>query len=177
MGLPSPARSAAPAPSPDPLPAEIPVLSESTLRLQPSERDTDMRRKRPPAISFLLRMETVRRAMRVLSLLALDLVGVALAIFTALASKEVVVHGQFDATRAFEDMRQSLAFAYLVTALLFARSRLYAERAQRPGSTGILASLFQVACVALVFALVSGEHFQSYYIFWGSLAFALVYIS
>jgi exopolysaccharide biosynthesis polyprenyl glycosylphosphotransferase len=159
------------------LPAEIPVLSESTLRLEPSERDTDMRRKRPPAISFLLRMETVRRAARVLSLLALDLVGVALAIFTALASKEVVVHGQLDVTRAFEDMRQSLAFAYLVTALLFARSRLYAERAQRPGSTGIVASLFQVAFVALVFALVSGEHFQSFYIFWGSLAFALVYIS
>ncbi len=69
------------------------MLSESTLRLEPAERDTDMRRKRPPAFSFLLRMETVRRATRVLSLLALDLVGVALAIFTALASKEVVVHG------------------------------------------------------------------------------------
>ncbi len=67
------------------------MLSEATLRLQPAERDRDMRSKRPPAVSFLLRMETVRRVARVLSLLALDLVGVALAIFTALASKEVVV--------------------------------------------------------------------------------------
>ncbi len=74
-------------------------------------------------------------------------------------------------------MRQFLAFAYLVTALLFARSGLYSMRAQRPGSTGIVASLFQVAFVALVFALVSGEQFQSFYIFWGSLAFALLYIS
>jgi exopolysaccharide biosynthesis polyprenyl glycosylphosphotransferase len=150
------------------------VLSEATARLQPSERD--MRSKRPPAVLFLLRMETARRVMRVLSLLALDLVGVALAIFTALASKEVV-HGQLHPATAFAEMKQSVAFAYLVTALLFARSGLYAERAQRPGPTGIVASLFQVAFVALLFALVSGEHFQSFYIFWGSLAFALVYVS
>jgi exopolysaccharide biosynthesis polyprenyl glycosylphosphotransferase len=160
----------------DPLPAEIPVLSEATVRLQPVELDADMRRKRPPALSFVLRMETVRRVTRVLSLLALDLLGVALAIFTALISKEAV-HGQVDVTRAFDGMRQFLAFVYLVTALLFARSGLYSERTQRPGSTGIVASLFQVAFVAAVFALVSGEHFQSFYIFWGSLAFALVYIS
>jgi exopolysaccharide biosynthesis polyprenyl glycosylphosphotransferase len=153
------------------------VLSEATLRLQPSERDRDMRSKRPPAVSFLLRMETVRRVARALSLLALDLVGLALAIFTALASKELVVHGQLDPATASHTMKQYVALAYLVTALLFARSGLYAERAQRPGPTGIVASLFQVAFVVLLFALVSGEHFQSFYIFWGSLAFALVYIS
>ncbi len=160
--------------STDPLPAEIPVLSEATARLQPSERD--IRRKRPPAVLFLLRMETARRVMRVLSLLALDLVGVALAIFTALASKEVV-HGQLHPGTAFAEMKQSVSFAYLLTALLFARSGLYAERAQRPGPTRIVAALFQVAFVALLFAVVSGEQFQSFYIFWGSLAFALVYVS
>ena len=31
--------------------------------------------------------------------------------------------------------------------------------------------------MALLFALVSGEHFTSYYIFWGSLIFALLYVS
>ena len=50
-----------------------------------------MRSKRPPALSFLLRMETARRAMRVLSLLALDFAGLALAIFTALALKAAVL--------------------------------------------------------------------------------------
>ena len=43
-----------------------------------------MRRKRPPALSFLLRMATARRLARVVSLLALDFAAVALAIFTAL---------------------------------------------------------------------------------------------
>jgi len=33
----------------------------------------DIRRKRPPALSFLLRAETLRRCARVLTLLALDL--------------------------------------------------------------------------------------------------------
>jgi exopolysaccharide biosynthesis polyprenyl glycosylphosphotransferase len=169
-----PATPATPSAYADPLPAEIPVLSEATARLQPTERD--MRRKRPPAVLFLLRMETARRVMRVLSLLALDLVGVALAIFTALASKEVV-HGQLHPGTAFAEMKQSVSFAYLLTALLFARSGLYAERAQRPGPTRIVAALFQVAFVALLFAVVSGEQFQSFYIFWGSLAFALVYVS
>ena len=35
----------------------------------------DVRRKRPPALSFLLRMETLRKALRVLSLLVLDFAG------------------------------------------------------------------------------------------------------
>jgi exopolysaccharide biosynthesis polyprenyl glycosylphosphotransferase len=63
-----------------------------------------------------------------------------------------------------------------VTALLFARSGLYSTRAQRPGMTRIVGGLFQVAFVAALFAVISGEHFSSYYIFWGSLALALVYV-
>ena len=46
-----------------------------------------------------------------------------------------------------------------------------------PALSRIVAALFQVSFVALLFAVVSGEHFQSFYIFWGSLAFALLYIS
>jgi exopolysaccharide biosynthesis polyprenyl glycosylphosphotransferase len=149
-------------------------LASPVLRREPSERD--VRRKRPPAMSFLLRLDTIRRAAGVLALLALDFVGVAFAIFTALASKEMVL-GHLNAANAFHETKQILAFAYLVTALLFARSGLYAERSQRPGTTGIVAGLFQVTFVALLFALVSGQEFSSFYVFWGSLAFALVYVS
>jgi exopolysaccharide biosynthesis polyprenyl glycosylphosphotransferase len=113
---------------------------------------------------------------RVLSLLALDFAGVALAIFTALALKEAV-HGHVSPDRAYEGTRQFVAFAYLLTALLFARSGLYAARAMRPGLSRIVGSLFQVAFVALIFAVVSGEHFSSYYLFYGSLIFALIYVS
>src|SRR5437588_4284907 len=135
----------------------------------------DVRLKRPPAFSFLLRMETLRTLGRIGSLLALDFAGVFLAIFTALTIKAAVRNG-FVAHDVFAQTRHIVAFAYLVTALLFARSALYANRAQRPGLSRIVACLFQVTVVALIFALVNGEHFSSYYIFYGSFFFAVVYV-
>jgi exopolysaccharide biosynthesis polyprenyl glycosylphosphotransferase len=150
------------------------VLSEVTARKQTGDRD--MRRKRPPVLSFLLRMSTARRLARVVSLLGLDFVAVALAIFTALIIKAVVFNRvQFHP--ALHETERILPFAYLLTALLFARSGLYAARSLRPGLSRIVGSLFQVAFVALLFAVVSGEHFTSYYLFYGSLAFALLYVS
>jgi exopolysaccharide biosynthesis polyprenyl glycosylphosphotransferase len=150
------------------------VLSEATARKQTGDRD--MRRKRPPALSFLLRMSTARRLARIVSLLGLDFVAVALAVFTALMLKAVVFdHVQFHAS--LRETERILPFAYLLTALLFARSGLYAARSLRPGLSRIVGSLFQVAFVALLFAVVSGEHFSSYYLFYGSLAFALLYVS
>jgi hypothetical protein len=90
----------------------------------------DIRRKRPPVLSFLLRISTARRLARVLSLLALDFAGVALAIFTALVLKEAV-NGHVSPDTAFHGTKQFIAFAYLLTALLFARSGLYSARALR----------------------------------------------
>src|SRR3984893_13637291 len=150
------------------------VLPEGPQRLEHDARD--IRRKRPPVLSFVLRISTARRLARVISLLALDFAGVALAIFTALLLKEAV-HGQVVASRVLHGTERFLPFAYLLTALLFARSGLYAARALRPGLSRIVGSLFQVAFVALIFAVVSGEHFSSYYLFYGSLAFALLYVS
>jgi exopolysaccharide biosynthesis polyprenyl glycosylphosphotransferase len=142
--------------------------------------DRDVRRKRPPALSFLLRMATLRRALRVVSLLALDFAGVWSALFVALLLK-ALVKGGYDLGEAvhFASGQTSdfLAFAYLLTVLLFARSDLYAERSRRPGLTRIVASLFQVAVVALVFSVASGHAFSSYYIFYGSFALAIVTIS
>jgi exopolysaccharide biosynthesis polyprenyl glycosylphosphotransferase len=150
------------------------VLSEVTARKQTGDRD--MRRKRPPVLSFLLRMSTARRLARVVSLLGLDFVAVALAIFTALILK-AAVFDRVQFSPALHETERILPFAYLLTALLFARSGLYAERSMRPGLSRIVGSLFQVAFVALLFAVVSGEHFSSYYLFYGSLAFAIFYIA
>ncbi len=142
--------------------------------------DRDVRRKRPPALSFLLRMATLRKLLRVLSLLALDFAGVWAALFTALLLK-AVLKGGFSLSEAAHfasgQTGDFLAFGYLLTVLLFARSDLYAERSRRPGLTRIVASLFQVTIVALVFSLASGHTFSSYYIFYGSLALAILTVS
>ena len=140
--------------------------------------ERDVRAKRPPLLSFLLRWETARRFTRVVVLMALDFAGVFLAIFTALLLKDVV-HGQSRlVAQAFHQTRTIVAFAYLVTLLLFARSDMYADRGERPGFTRILAPLFQVTFVSVIFALVNGAHgFSSYYVFYGSFFFALVYLN
>src|SRR3954452_6123449 len=135
-----------------------------------------MRRKRPPALSFLLRLETARRAARVLTLLGVDFVALYAALFTALMVKVVLTEHLWEWDAVLEESRRTIAFAYLVTALLFARSGLYASRAERPGLSKIVSSLFQVTVVALIFALVNGENYSSYYIFYGTLAFAICFI-
>ena len=87
------------------------------------------------------------------------------------------MHGEVQMVQARETTEHFLPFAYLLTALLFARSGLYAQRALRPGLSRIVGSLFEVAFVALIFAVVSGEHFSSYYLFWSTLAFSIFYIA
>ncbi len=41
----------------------------------------------------------------------------------------------------------------------------------------MIGSLFQVMIVSLIYGVVEGGHFSSYYIFYGSLFFALIYVS
>ena len=136
----------------------------------------DVRRKRPPVLSFLLRMETLRRGMRFVSLLALDFAALFASIYTALMVK-ALVQGRPDAWSASADETlDTISFAYLITALLFARSGLYADRAQRPGLPKIVSSLFQVTVVALIFAVVNGGEYSSYYIFYGTLVFAIAFV-
>src|ERR687898_913234 len=73
---------------------------------------TDIRRKRRPALSFLLRMDTLRRCSRVVSLLVLDFAAVFAAIMTALMVKAVLRDGQWAWTASFEEAKQTVAFAY-----------------------------------------------------------------
>ncbi len=137
----------------------------------------DVRRKKPPALSFLLRMETVRKLGRFGSLLLLDFLAINLAIFTALIVKMVIYGEPNILARAQDETHETVPFAFLLTALLFAKAGLYGDRALRPGLPKIVSSLFQVMVIALIFALVTGskEQYSSYYIFYGTLCFAIGY--
>jgi exopolysaccharide biosynthesis polyprenyl glycosylphosphotransferase len=149
-----------------------PVTSTGPLALP----ERDVRRKRPPWLSFVLRMETARRLLRVASLLLLDFAGVYLAVATALGLK-ALLRGALDLDLVVDQTKDYAPFAFLVTALLFARSNLYGERAARPGLSAIISSLFQVTLIALIFTLASGDRFSSYYIFYGSLFFGIVWVA
>jgi exopolysaccharide biosynthesis polyprenyl glycosylphosphotransferase len=119
-------------------------------------------------------METLRKASRVLTLLALDFGGLLAALVVALMVKAVLREGEWAWGESLDEARRTIAFAYLVTVLLFARSGLYAERAQRPGIARIVSSLFQVTVVSLIFALVNSQDYSSYYIFYGTFVFAVI---
>jgi len=138
--------------------------------------DRDVRRKRPPLLMFLLRRRTIRRLMRVVLLLALDFCGVTGALFTAMVVK-LALEGKLSLHDAWNDSRPAIVFAYTIAVLMFARADLYADRPRRPGLPKIAATLFQVTVIALVFALANGNHFSSYYIFYGSLFFGIIYVS
>jgi exopolysaccharide biosynthesis polyprenyl glycosylphosphotransferase len=138
--------------------------------------ERDVRSKRPPMLSFLLRMDTLRQAGRVASLLALDFIALFGAILTALCLK-AALRDAWDFNVSYEQAKDYFPLVYLVTVLLFARSGLYTNRAERPGLARIVACLFQTTVLVFAFAVVNGDDFSSYYIFYGSLFFAVAYVT
>jgi exopolysaccharide biosynthesis polyprenyl glycosylphosphotransferase len=154
--------------------SEREILSDEAVPFDLPERD--VRRKRPPAFSFVLRLETLRRAARVLSLLVVDFIGVAAALFTALITR-AALNDETNVHLAWAQTKHYVPFAYLITVLMFARADLYADRPRRPGFSAIATALFYTTVISLVFALASGEHFSSYYLFLASLVFGAIYIS
>ncbi len=154
----------------------MPAEGEAPALRAPGTPLRDVRAKRPPALSFLLRMETLRRLARWVSLLALDYAAVFGALLSALALKTLLLGGGSRAYAVALDQAQSEAsFAFLLTALLFARSDLYADRPRRPGFPKIASSLFLVTIVALIYALANGQHFDSYYVFYSGFFFGVLY--
>jgi exopolysaccharide biosynthesis polyprenyl glycosylphosphotransferase len=151
----------------------------TTRRLRPAAapEPRDIRSRRPYLLAALLNRDSLRSVVRRLTLLALDIFGVYAAIFSALALKELL-RGEFVASQAFTTTNDFAPLACLVTVLLFATHGLYGRRESRsPNFTRIFGALFQATVISLIFALVSGEEFSSYYIFYGSLLLAGLYVS
>ena len=134
----------------------------------------DMRAGKPLLLGGILRYDVLRRGVRVLILGALDVLGLMLAVVTALVLKQFVQHGYTGFAAAVTQTKVVAPLACLVMILLFARSGLYRDREQRPGFSKVISSLFQLTLVMAVYAEIEGYHFSSYYIFYGTLLFALV---
>ena len=156
--------------------APLRVAGTIPANVEPETVRRDVRARRPSLISALIHARALERGLRILSLLALDLLGVAGAIFTALAFKELV-RGNFSFDDVWHTTQDYVPFVFLVTALLFSRSGLYSRREARPGFAAIVAGLTLAALAAFAFAIVNGLDFSSYYIFYGGLFFALIWVS
>jgi exopolysaccharide biosynthesis polyprenyl glycosylphosphotransferase len=137
------------------------------------ERDV---RAGTPLLGGLLKFDFARSVARITILAALDLAGLFLAIYTALIVK-AAIRNPDAMPHMWDQAMDYLPLGGLVMLLLFGRSGLYRERAQRPGLPRVIASLFQTTLIVLLYALLEGETFQSYYVFYASLCFGLLYVS
>ena len=126
--------------------------------------------------SFLLKVETLRRVVRVASLLALDYIGVTGALFTALSLK-LALQGKFDLRTAWQRDAPVGRLRLPGHGPDVRAGGSVRRTCPSPGMAKIASALFQATVIALVFALANGDHFSSYYIFYGSLFFGIVYIA
>ncbi len=100
-------------------------------------------------------MSLVRRVVSVCSLIALDVIGLALGIYLALVLRQVVL-GEGEILWGLlwrEGPAEWLKFAAPITVLVFAQAGLYRVRERRPGAGRILASLIVVALIVLAFGI------------------------
>ena len=136
----------------------------------------DVRAAKPLLLRGVLRFDTLRSLSRIAILAALDIACLFLAIWTALAIKAAIQNPDVLGDM-YGQAKDYAPLACLVMVLLFARSGLYRDRAQRPGFAKVIAALVEVVLVVLIYAEIEGHEFNSYYIFYGTLLFALVYVS
>lgn len=132
----------------------------------------DVRATRKGLISMLLDRHFLLRFLNGVALAAIDLVLLFSSLLIALRVKTVLIDDPTTFDQSFDYVVDVLPFAALVMLLLFAGDGLYKPRNLRPGSARILGALFKVTVVTLVFALIEGQQFSSYYIFWSTFAIA-----
>jgi exopolysaccharide biosynthesis polyprenyl glycosylphosphotransferase len=135
----------------------------ATSHDRPEPLIADIRSGRP---FFLTRSQlgaATRRFASIAALVCLDLGGLVLGFYAALVVRELY-YGRTDILWGFLWRVETdwLPFMALITALVFSRADLYAERERRPGFGKILSSLVLVALITLAFGLGTGHHFSTF---------------
>jgi exopolysaccharide biosynthesis polyprenyl glycosylphosphotransferase len=104
-----------------------------------------------------------RRTGSIVSLVVLDLVGLMLGVYAALAMRELV-YGRGAPLWGFLWKAETdwLPFLTVITVLVFWQAGLYAERERRTGFGRIVGSLVLVAVITMIFALGTGHRFGTY---------------
>ncbi|MGI9117805.1 MAG: sugar transferase [Gaiellales bacterium] len=108
----------------------------------------------------------IGRALDVIVLLVIDLVGISAAIYSGLVLREAINGRTVFWADLWNAERDWLPFVLLVSVLIFARNGLYRPRETRPGGAQIVAGLFVAVVVIAIFSvLTNNERFTTYLIF------------
>ncbi|MBJ7459562.1 MAG: sugar transferase [Thermoleophilaceae bacterium] len=132
----------------------------------------DVRAKRQSLVSIIFDRHLLMRFFNGVALAAMDLVLLFASLVIALRVKAALTADATSLDGSISYAQEVVPFAALVMLLLFSGDGLYRPRNLRPGSARIMGALFKVTLVTLVFALVEGQQFQSYYIFWSTFIVA-----
>jgi exopolysaccharide biosynthesis polyprenyl glycosylphosphotransferase len=127
---------------------------------------TDIRSIRPTILARAPWTALARRVSSIGALVAIDLCGLALALYLGLVLREFArgdMHPFWGILWSAE--RDWLPFLWLVTVLVFWRNGLYSSRELRGGMGRIVASLALVTVLTFAFSLGTGHHFSTYGIF------------
>jgi exopolysaccharide biosynthesis polyprenyl glycosylphosphotransferase len=142
-----------------------PVLPDR--RSPPSEPSRpladDVRATRPVFLQRGWASAVLRRLLSIAALVALDVGGLALGLYIALAAREVLYNGT-DVLWGliWEGPKDWLPFLAPVTVLVFWQAGLYGRRERRPGPGTVVASLVLVALIVLAIGIGTDYDFTTY---------------
>jgi exopolysaccharide biosynthesis polyprenyl glycosylphosphotransferase len=146
----------------------------------PEERPVpaDLRAVRPYLLTRSPLKTLVRRAVSIVVLVAIDLSGLVIGLYLALAFRSLL----FDPKPILWNLLWThetdwLSFLTLLLLLVFWRNRLYGPRELREGAGRIVSSVVLVAVLALVFAVGTGQHFTTFGLYAVSALLVAVLIS
>ena len=144
----------------------------------PPVEESDVRAARP----YLLRRGPLttfaRRTVSVLSLVLVDLVGLTIGLYLALALRSVLFDPKPVLWNLLWDQEADwLAFLFLMLVLVFWRNRLYGPRELREGAGRIVPSVVLVSAIALAFAIGTGQHFTTFGLYLSAAVFIAALIS
>ncbi len=143
-----------------------PAPTPAATRQRAAEGNTalgDIRSSRPYFLTAHPIGSVARRTASIAALIVLDLIGLTLGIYAALALRDLVYgNGTPLWGVLWQAETEWLPFLTLVTVLVFWQAGLYAERERRTGFGRIVGSLVLVGAITLIFALGTGHRFSTY---------------
>jgi exopolysaccharide biosynthesis polyprenyl glycosylphosphotransferase len=123
----------------------------------------DIRSGRPYFLTAHPLTSVARRGASIASLIVLDMIGLTLGVYAALALRDFV-YGEGDILWGvlWKAETDWLPFLTLVTVLVFWQAGLYAERERRAGFGRVVGSLALIGAITLIFGLGTGHRFSTY---------------
>src|SRR6478672_6078733 len=146
-------------------------MTESSLPVE------DARAARPYYLSSSPFKTMGRRLLSILMLLTIDVAGLVIGLYAALAVRSLVLDPKpILWGLLWTHETDWLPFLILLLLLVFWRAGLYAPRELREGAGRVVPSTFLVAALALAFAVGTGQHFTTFglYIVGALLVAALI---